>query len=142
LISMEQTWLKRKSPTDQLIALVMFINQTMHALEEACVASGLRLSPDTLAALLERENLLGVDGYRFQIKQNHIDVDNFTAFCRAQFATMGAQRDFYDHTFDVLLRALSAAFQAINARVASPIERVQNQEAWQALFLTFQGEAS
>jgi hypothetical protein len=35
---------------------------------------------------------------------------------------------------------LRTTFQAINARIASPLERMQNQEAWEALFLGFQGE--
>ena len=138
LISMEQDWLKRKSLTDQLVALASYINQTMRALEDACVASGLRLSPDTLASLLERENLVGVEGYRFVIERNHIDVEGFSAFCRSAFSAMSGQKDFgqkqfYERTFEALLRALAAAFQAINARVASPIERVQNQEAWEEI---------
>jgi hypothetical protein len=37
-----------------------------------------------------------------------------------------------------LQQALRAAFEAINARIASPQDRAQNQEAWEALFQTLQ----
>lgn len=145
LISMEQDWLKRKSPSEQLIALVTFINQTMHALEEACRDNNLSLSQDTLAALLEREGLQSAEGYHFRVEQNRIDVYDFTVFCRRIFdgsskVMMGAPKHFYDQMMAVLQRALVAAFHAINARIASPIERVQNQEAWEALFVTFRGQ--
>jgi Domain of unknown function (DUF4388) len=145
LISMEQDWLKRKSPTDQLVALAGFINQTMQALEEACSYNGLSLAPDTLVALLSRQGLLRIGDYELHIHDNRIDLDNFATYCRRAIEgtarnTIGATKQFYDFTTDVLLRALVAAFEAINARIASPVERAQNQEAWEALFLTFRGE--
>lgn len=147
LISMEQDWIKKKSPADQLIALASFINQTMRTLEEACQSSGLGLSPDTLASILSREGLLGIDNYRFHVEHNRLDVDNFAAFCRQVLdgtsrGALGSANLFYETCLDVLQRALAASFNAINARVASPIERAQNQEAWEALFLTFRGESS
>jgi Domain of unknown function (DUF4388) len=146
LISMEQDWIKRKSPADHLVALAGFINQTMQALEEACQYNGLTLGPETLAGLLGRENLMRIGGYEFRIQGNRIDVDDFAAFCRRSFDgtarnAIGATKDFYDVTADILQRGLAAAFEAINARVASPVERVQNQEAWEALFQTFRGES-
>jgi hypothetical protein len=145
LISMEQDWLKRKSPIDQLVTLAGFINQTMQALEEACSYNGLSLAPDTLAGLLDRQGLLRVGDYEFRVSGNRIDLDDFASFCRQAFEgtarnAIGATKEFYDFMTDVLLRALAAAFEAINARIASPIERAQNQEAWEALFLTFRGE--
>jgi hypothetical protein len=147
LIGMEQEWLKRKTPADQLVALAGFINQTMRTLEESCQANGLSLSPDTLASILSREGLLGVEGYRFRIENNRIATEEFAAFCRQVFdgsarGAIGASKLFYDRCADVLQRALGAAFLAINSRVASPIERAQNQEAWEALFLTFRGETT
>jgi Domain of unknown function (DUF4388) len=147
LIGMEQEWLKRKTPADQLVALAGFINQTMRTLEESCQANGLSLSPDTLAAILSREGLLGVEGYRFRIENNRIATEEFAAFCRQVFdgsarGAIGASKLFYERCADVLQRALGAAFLAINSRVASPIERAQNQEAWEALFLTFRGETT
>lgn len=145
LITMEQDWLKRKSPADQLVALAGFINRTMHSLEDSCRFSGLTLAPDTLLALLSRENLLRIGDYEFRIQGNRIDVEDFAAFCRRAFEgsarnAIGATKRFYDMTADILERGLGAAFEAINARIASPMERVQNQEAWEALFLTFRGE--
>jgi hypothetical protein len=147
LISMEQEWLKRKTPADQLIALAGFINQTMQALEEACQQTGLTLSPETLMGLMSREDLLRIGNYEFRIRNNRIDLDDFAAFCRRSFEgtarnAIGAAKQFYDVTAGVLERALAAAFAAINARIASPVERAQNQEAWEALFLTFRGEPS
>jgi Domain of unknown function (DUF4388) len=147
LISMEQDWLKRKSPADHLVALTGFINQTMQTLEEACQYNGLSLAPDTLQSLLARERLLRIGDYQLRVHGNRVDVDDFSAYCHRQFdgssrTAIGATKDFYDATTDILLRALGAAFQAINSRVASPVERVQNQEAWEALFLTFRGEQS
>lgn len=147
LISMEQEWIKKKSPVDQLIALASFINQTMRALEEACQSSGLSLSPDTLASILSREGLLGIDDYRFRIERNRLDVDNFAAFCHQALdgssrGAMGSAKLFYETCLNVLQRALAASFNSINSRVASPVERAQNQEAWEALFLTFGSEPS
>lgn len=147
LISMEQEWLKKKTPADQLIALAGFINTTMQTLEQACQLNGLSLAPDTLSGILQREGLLGVDGYRFRVGQNRLDVDDFAAHCRRALDgsarnSIGATKQFYERCGEVLQHALAAAFQAINARVASPIERSQNQEAWEALFLTFRGEPS
>jgi hypothetical protein len=147
LISMEQDWLKRKSPADHLTALSGFINQTMQTLEEACQYNGLSLAPDTLQSLLARERLLRIGDYQLKVQGNRVDVDDFASYCHRQFegsarTAIGATKDFYDISADMLLRALGAAFQAINSRVASPMERVQNQEAWEALFLTFRGEQS
>jgi hypothetical protein len=145
LISMEQDWLKRKSPADQLIALANFINQTMQTLDESCSYNGLSLAPDTLQNLLGRQRLLQIGDYHLRIRDNRIDVDDFGTFIKRSFEgtarnAIGAAKQFYDYTADALLRALKAAFEAINARIASPVERAQNQEAWEALFLTFRGE--
>jgi hypothetical protein len=147
LIGMEQDWLKRKAPADQLVALASFINQTMHALEEACQENGLNLSPETLATLLGREGIQSVQGYQFRVANNRIDIADLTLFCRRIFESsarsmIGGPKVFYDQMMDVLQRGLEAAFHAINARIASPIERVQNQEAWEALFMTFRGQPS
>jgi hypothetical protein len=142
---MEQDWLKRKSPADQLIALANFINQTMQTLDESCSYNGLSLAPDTLQNLLGRQRLLQIGDYHLRIRDNRIDVDDFGTFIKRSFEgtarnAIGAAKQFYDYTADALLRALKAAFEAINARIASPVERAQNQEAWEALFLTFRGE--
>ncbi len=147
LIGMEQEWLKRKTHADQLVVLASFINQTMHALEEACQDNGLHLSSETLATLFGREGLRSVQGYQFRIADNRIDVYDFTLFCRRIFESsahgaIGGQKAFYDEMMDLLQRGLEAAFHAINARIASPIERVQNREAWEALFMTFRGQPS
>lgn len=145
LIEMEQDWIKRKTPADQLIALAGFVNSTMETLAKSCQTSGLSLAPDTLATILSREGLVGIGDYRFHIERNRLDVDDFAAFCKrvidgSSRNAIGATKSFYDAAYEVLQGALRASFQAINARIASPIERAQNQEAWEALFLTFVGE--
>jgi hypothetical protein len=147
LIGMEQDWLKRKTPRDQLVGLASFINQTMHALEDACRENGLSLAPTTLETLFGRRGLQSVQGYQFRIANNRIDIYDFSAFCGRIFESstrnmIGGPKAFYDEMTDVLQRGLEAAFHAINARIASPIERVQNQEAWEALFMTFRGQPS
>lgn len=145
LISMEQDWLKRKSPLEQLSALASFINQTMKALEDACREGGLSLAPDTLNTLLAQRGLFGVDSYRFRIANNQIDVDDFTSYCRdalnnATRGSLGNTKLIYDRCSTVLQSALVAAFESINARVALPLERQQNREAWEALLMTIRGE--
>lgn len=144
LIGMEQEWLKKKTPMQQLIALAEFINRTMRALDESCQATGLSLAPDTLASILEREHLVGVDNYRFRLDRNRIDTEEFAAFCKQVFdgsrGSIGASKTYFDHCSAILERALGAAFESINSRIASPVERAQNQEAWEALFSTFRNE--
>jgi hypothetical protein len=145
LIGMEQDWLKRKSPQDHLVALANFVNRTMKALEDECRENGLNLAPDTLYSILSREGLLGLDTYQFHISQNRIEIDHFSSYCRDALENssrnaIGTAKSFYEQFANLLQCALIAAFQSINSRVASPIERAQNQEAWEALFLTLRGE--
>lgn len=143
LIGMEQDWLKCKTPLDQLVALAGFINLTMRSLEDVCRANGLGFPPDTLQAILNRERLVGVGQYQLRIENNHVNVEHFAAYCRqALGGTMGAAKAFYDEWFNLLIDALAAAFESINGRVASPLERSQNQEAWEALFLTFRDDGT
>ena len=141
LISMEQVWLKCKTEADRLVALARFINQTMDALAETYKANDVALSPDTLATILEREGIYGVGDYRFVIENNRIALDEFTAYCRRTFdassrGDAASSARFIEYR-DQLQRALEMAFRAINARISSPAERVQNQEAWEALFMAF-----
>ncbi len=145
LIGMEQDWLKRKTPLDHLTALAGFVNRTMKALEDECQENGLSLAPDTLLTILSREGLLGLHDYQFRIANNRIDSDHLASYCREVLEnstrnSIGSAKAFYEQFADLLQHALVAAFQAINTRVASPIERAQNQEAWEALFLTLHGE--
>lgn len=144
LISMEQTWIKSKSEVERLIALTRFINQTMEALEDTYAASGVELAPDTLQTLFGREGIHGVGDHLFSIQLNRIDLDAFGAYCHSVFDTMARgvgtePSPLFVEYRDQLQRALEVAFHAINARIASPEERVQNQEAWSALFQTFAG---
>ena len=145
LIGMEQDWLKRKSPLDHLVALANFVNRTMKSLEDECRENGLSLAPDTLYSILSREGLLGLDTYQFRISQNRIEIDHFASYCREALENssrnaIGTAKSFYEQFANLLQGALIASFQSINSRVASPIERAQNQEAWEALFLTLRGE--
>ncbi len=143
LSQIEQEWLRRRQPVDQLAGLALFINWTMSNLAETYAHNGITLSPDTLASLLQRENLTRVAGYTLKIQDNQIDIDDFIQYCRTYLDPRNvdpAAGKFHDRASALLQKALRATFQAINARIASPLERMQNQEAWDALFLGFKGE--
>ena len=139
VIKMEQTWLKCKTDVDRLVALVSFINETMDVLAESYRASNVLLASDTLETLLEREGRRGIGPYSFVINQNHIDENDFALYCRRMFEASARSADSASNPLfmtyrDELLHTLEIAFKRINARVASPRDRVQNQEAWEALF--------
>jgi hypothetical protein len=135
---MEQEWNRRRTPMEQLPALVEFINWTMDALAETCRNRGAELDPSTLKYLLYREKLRYMGNYEFKIDQNHIDVDNFKALCYEVLnANMEQTADFYDEASLVLQRILRCIFDTINSRVASLDERLENQEVWEAMFTQF-----
>ena len=142
LISMEQTWLKCRTDPDRLVALARFLNETMEALAESYRADNVTVAPDTLATILEREGIFGVGDYLFVIENNRIAIDDFALYCRKVFEPTARGADptmtalFIEYR-DHLLHALEVAFRAINARIPSPSDRVQNQEAWEALLTTF-----
>lgn len=142
LSQMEQEWLHRREPDEQATALALFINWTLKNLAETCEHNGISLSPDTLAALLKREGLTRINGYSLKVRENQIDLEDLTLHCRrhleARDGGLAAAADFFEQASTILQRALRAAFQAINARIASPLERMQNEEVWEALFLGFQ----
>lgn len=135
---MEQDWNRRRSPMDQLPALVEYVNWTMDALAQTCKANGIELEPHTLEALLVREKLRYVGNYKFILGQNEIDVENFTSLCHEILGgQMRKSVDFYDEASIVLQRMLRAVFDMINSRVASLVERLENQEVWEAMFTQF-----
>jgi hypothetical protein len=135
---MEQDWIRRRSPRDQLPALIEYVNWTMDALAQTCQANGIELDPNTLETLLIREKLHYLGTYKFIIAQNHIDVENFTSLCHEILnGEMRKSVDFYDDASVVLQRILRAVFDMINSRVASLVERLENQEVWEAMFTQF-----
>jgi hypothetical protein len=135
---MEQEWDKRRTPTDRLPALVDFINWTMDALAEACHANGTDVDPNTLRTLMLNENLWNLGNYEFKVEQNHIDVENFSALCQEVMGNdMKKTALFYDEASTVLQRLLSCIFEMINSRIASPRERLENKEVWEAMFEQF-----
>ncbi len=135
---MEQEWVKRRTPMDQLPALVEFVNWTMDALVETWRANGAELDPNTLRTLMVNENLRNMGSYEFQVEQNHIAVESFTALCYEVLSgDMKKAEGFYDEATMVLHRLLGSLFESINARVANPRERLENQEVWQAMFEQF-----
>ncbi|MGI9056967.1 MAG: DUF4388 domain-containing protein [Ktedonobacteraceae bacterium] len=138
LSRMEQEWNRRRTPMEQLPALVEFINWTMDALAETCRARGAELDLNTLRTLLYRERLRYMGNYEFKIEQNHIDVDNFKSLCY-EILSVNIQQteDFYDEASSVLQRILRTVFGTINARVVSLDERLENQEVWEAMFTQF-----
>ena len=135
---MEQEWDKRRTPMEQLPALVEFINWTMDALADACRTNGTDLEPNTLRTLMFTEQLYYMGNYQFIVEQNHIDVDNFSGLCYEILnGDIQKAEAFYDEASKVLQRLLSCIFDAINARVANPRERIENQEVWEAMFEQF-----
>lgn len=134
---MEQEWTRRHSPEEQLPALVEFVNWTMDALAATCQANGVELDRNMLETLLTRERLRCIGTYQFIIDQNHIDVDDFTALCHKVLGNMERSASFYDLASEVLQRMLRCVFEKINARVASLVERLENQEVWDAMFTQF-----
>jgi Domain of unknown function (DUF4388) len=135
---MEQDWLRRRGPMEQLPALAEYINWTMDALAEACQINGIELDPKTLEYLLARHNLRYMGNYMFIVEQNHIDVDNFTSLCHEVLGgEIRRSAEFYDEASIVLERILRGVFEMINSRVASLLERLENQEVWEAMFTQF-----
>jgi hypothetical protein len=135
---MEQHWLRKTTPMDQLPALTEFVNWTMDTLAEACRANGTELNPHTLESLLARNNLRYLGNYRFLIDKNNIDVENFTSLCHEVMrGEIQKANDFYEEGAIVLQRILSCIFDSINARVVSLSERLENQEVWEAMFIQF-----
>jgi hypothetical protein len=138
LSRMEQEWHDRRTHVEQLSALAEFVNWTMKALSEACRTNGTELDPNTLEALLTRNNLRYMGNYRFIIHDNTIDVENFTALCREVLqGNIQKVHSFFVEASIVLQHILSCIFDSINGRVASLYERLENQEVWEAMFTQF-----
>ncbi|HLI71007.1 MAG TPA: DUF4388 domain-containing protein [Ktedonobacteraceae bacterium] len=135
---MEQHWLRKTTPMEQLPALAEFVNWTMEALAEACKANGTELDPNTLEALMTRNNLRYMGNYRFIVNNNAIDVENFTSLCHEVMrGEIKKANDFYEEGAITLQRILSCIFDSINARIVSLSERLENQEIWEAMFTQF-----
>ena len=138
---MEQTWERKRNSVDQLAVLAEFVNWTMDALAEACRANKTELDPNTLRSILFEQRLWYIKNYQFQLDQNHIDVDNFATHCKnvlsGEVGDMKESGEFYDEASSVLRRILSTLFELVNARIADPLERLENQEVWEAMFEQF-----
>lgn len=135
---MEQSWNTRRTPEEQLVALVEFVNWTMDALADTCRANGTELDSNTLENLLTRHNLRYMGTYRFIIANNNIDRDNFTALCHEILqGDILKSTDFFEEASIVVQRILLCIFDSINGRVASLYERLENQEVWEAMFTQF-----
>jgi Domain of unknown function (DUF4388) len=135
---MEQDWLRRRGPMEQLPAIVEYINWTMDALAETCQANGVELDPKTLEYLLARHDLRHIGNREFIIDQNRIDVDNFISLCHEVLGgEIRKSAEFYDVASVGLERILRCVFEMINSRVASLLERLENQEVWEAMFTQF-----
>ena len=135
---MEQEWNRRRTPDQQLPALVEFINWTMNALADTCRANAMELNPATLENLLTRHNFHYMGTYRFLIYNNNIDVEDFTLLCRGILqGDIVKANDFFEEASIVLQNILLLLFDTINGRVASLHERLENQEVWEAMFTQF-----
>jgi hypothetical protein len=135
---MEQDWNRRRTPEEQLPALVEFINWTMDALAETCRANNTELNPATLENLLTRNNLRYMGNYYFLIYNNTIDVEDFSTLCRNILqGDIVKAHDFFEEASIVLQRILLCVFDSINGRIASLYERLENQEVWEAMFTQF-----
>lgn len=135
---MEQAWMKCRTPMEQLSAMVQFVNWTMDALADTCRANGTELDSNTLRSLMANENLSNMGSYAFKVDQNHINIESFTSLCyEVMSGDMKKAEGFYDESTMVLHRLLCTIFETINARVADPRERLENQEVWEAMFEQF-----
>jgi hypothetical protein len=138
---MEQAWERKRNSVDRLAALAEFVNWTMDALADACRANKTELDANTLRSLLAEKRLWYVKDYPFQIDQNHIDVADFAALCKnvlsGESGDIKRSGEFYDEASSVLRSILSTLFELINARVADPVERMENKEVWEAMFEQF-----
>lgn len=135
---MEQEWDKKRTPMEQLPALVEFVNLTMEALADACHKNGTELDPNTLRALMINERLNHLGDYEFKVEQNHVDIESFTALCNMILrGDIKQAEEFYNAAIHVLYSLLCRIFEAINARVVNPRERLENQEVWEAMFEQF-----
>ncbi len=138
LVRMEIEWDKKRTPMEQLPALVEFINWTMDSLTENCLAKGIAMDTNALYSLMVNEGLTRIGTYQFLVQHNHIDVENFTTLCyKIMSGDIQNTASFYDEAVSVLQRILSAIFDMINSRVASPRERLENQEIWESMFDQF-----
>jgi len=142
IITMNQSWLKCRTEVDRLVALARFINETMEALADNYRASDVALAHDTLAIILDNAGIVGIGEHRFAISNNRIDLDDLAAYCRSVLDTNSRSGDtahsqLFIQFREELLRALASAFRAINTRITSPEERVQNQDVWESLFEDF-----
>ncbi|HEX4203129.1 MAG TPA: DUF4388 domain-containing protein [Ktedonobacteraceae bacterium] len=138
LSRMELEWDKKRTPMEQLPTLVEFINWTMDALAETCRNNGIDLDANTLSSLMFNEGLTNMGTYAFRVQNNHINVENFTALCYEVMSDdIQKAAGFYDEATMVLQRILCAIFDMINARVANPRERLENQAVWEAMFEQF-----
>ncbi len=135
---MEQEWDKQHTPTEQLPALVKFINWTMRALTENCRTNGIELDPNTLRSLMINENLWRLGNYQFRVEHNHIDVEDFTTLCYDVLnGDIKQAAGFYDEASMILQRLLCSILELINSRVTNPRERIENQQVWEAMFEQF-----
>lgn len=143
LSRMEQEWDKRKTPMEQLSALVEFVNWTMDALAETCQANGIALDANALQLLMRNEQADHLGTYVFRVEQNHIDVEDFTRLSyEVMSGNMQQAENFYNQASMLLHHLLCSIFEMINARVANPRERLENQEVWEAMFEQFSLVAS
>jgi hypothetical protein len=110
----------------------------MDALSETARSNGTVLDPNTLRSLMYSERLSHMGTYEFRVDQNHIDVESFRTLCREVLSgDMQQAEAFYNQASMVLHRLLCCIFESINARVANPRERLENQEVWEAMFEQF-----
>lgn len=138
---MELAWDVRKRPMERLPALAEFVNWTMDALAETCHMNDIELDPNTLQNLLIKDHLYSVGSYTFQVSENHIDVASFTELCEEIQEDFRKTQMFYEQAVNILQRILANIFETINARVANPRERLENQDVWEAMFQQFAEQA-
>jgi len=136
---MELEWEMCNTPMQQLPALATFVNWTMEALAKTCQANGTELNPGTLKSLMVNEKLSHMGTYEFVVDQNRIDAEHFSTLCYEVLSGEELQKAeaFYDEAWMVLRRLLCCIFETINARIANPRERLENQEVWEAMFEQF-----
>lgn len=134
---MEQDWRKRKTITDQISAIALYINWTMETLDDAWRVNEMALPPDSLASLLQREKCAAVLSHPLRIVNNAIIVDDLALFLR-QVAAAPRSGNAMREAYATLSQALRAVFSTINQRVDSLQDRNYYEMAWTEMFREFQ----
>lgn len=137
-----QDWLKRRTMLDQLVGLATYLNWTMDEVANNVADKNNKVFATSLENLLRREQCDVIRGYYLSVKSNHIDLDELRLNLARLAESARSQQQlpaFVQEVYEMLERALVAAFRVINRRM-NAMEEVrreysqQNEATWTSLF--------